>query len=54
MTPNDVAEQTLNALGKGPIFIPGAVNKLARFLLMRLLSRKAAVNLMVQNTGGLS
>jgi len=54
MTANDVAEQTLNALGKGPIFVPGAVNKLARFLLMRLLSRKAAVNLMVRNTGGLS
>jgi len=54
MAADVVAEQTLNALGKGPIFIPGAVNKLARFFLMRLLSRKAAVNLMVQNTGGLS
>jgi len=54
MAPSDVAEQTLNALGKGPIFIPGAVNKIARFLLMRMLSRKAAVNLMVKNTGGLS
>jgi uncharacterized protein len=54
MTANDVAEQTLNALGKGPIFIPGGINKLARFLLMRLLSRKSAINLMVQNTGGLS
>ena len=50
----DVAEQTLNALGKGPIVIPGAVNKLARFVLMRLLSRRAAIAIMSQNTGGLS
>jgi short-subunit dehydrogenase len=49
-----VAEQTLNALGKGPIFVPGAVNKLARFVLMRLLSRRAAIAIMAQNTGGLS
>jgi short-subunit dehydrogenase len=49
-----VAEQTLNALGKGPIIIPGAVNKVARFLLMRLLSRRAAIAIMAKNTGGLS
>jgi short-subunit dehydrogenase len=50
----DVAEQTLNALGKGPIVIPGAVNKVARFLLTRLLSRRAAIGIMAKNTGGLS
>jgi uncharacterized protein len=49
-----VAEQTLNALGKGPIIIPGAVNKVARFLLMRLLSRRAAIGIMAKNTRGLS
>lgn len=49
-----VAEQTLNALGKGPIFVPGAVNKLARFVLMRLMSRRSAIAIMSQNTGGLS
>ncbi|MDR2702085.1 MAG: SDR family NAD(P)-dependent oxidoreductase [Spirochaetaceae bacterium] len=54
MAAGDVAEQALNALGKGPVFIPGAVNKFARFLFMRLLSRKAAVNIMDKNTGGLS
>jgi short-subunit dehydrogenase len=54
MAANDVAEQALNALGKGPVFIPGGVNKFARFLIARLLSRKAAVNLMLKNTGGLS
>jgi short-subunit dehydrogenase len=49
-----VAEQTLRALGKGPIVIPGAVNKLARFTLTRLLSRRTAIAIMSQNTGGLS
>jgi uncharacterized protein len=50
----EVAEQTLNALGKGPIVVPGTVNKLARFTLMRLLSRRAAIAIMSKNTGGLS
>ena len=54
LTPEAVAEQTLNALGHGPIVIPGAVNKLGRFVLTRLLSRRAAIAIMSQNTGGLS
>jgi uncharacterized protein len=49
-----VAEHALNALGKGPIVVPGTVNKLARFVLMRLLSRRAAIAIMSKNTGGLS
>ena len=49
-----VAEQTLAALGRGPIVIPGAVNKIGRFVLARLLSRKVAIALMSKNTGGLS
>lgn len=51
---DEVAEQTLKALGKGPIVIPGMVNKIGRFLLTRMLSRKAAINIMSKNTGGLS
>ena len=54
MTARNVAEQTLQALGKGPIVIPGGVNKLARFVLTRLLTRNAAIGIMAQNTGGLS
>jgi short-subunit dehydrogenase len=50
----DVAEQTLKALGKGPIVIPGVVNKLARFTLTRLVSRRTAIAIMSKNTGGLS
>jgi uncharacterized protein len=49
-----VAEQTLNALGSGPIVIPGAINKAGRFVLTRLLSRKAAIALMAKKTGGLT
>jgi len=54
LTAKEVAEQTLKALGKGPIVIPGAVNKLAKFVLTRLLTKKAAIGIMSQNTGGLS
>jgi short-subunit dehydrogenase len=50
----DVAEQTLKALGKGPIVIPGGVNKIARFVLTRLLTKRAAIGIMSKNTGGLS
>jgi short-subunit dehydrogenase len=55
MEAKDVAEQTLNALAKnkGPIVVPGGSNKFGRFLLTRLMSRKAAVNFMSKSTGGL-
>ena len=49
-----VAEGALNALGHGPVFVPGAVNKVARVLLTRLLSRRAAIAIISKNTGGLS
>jgi len=54
MTASAVAEQTLNALGKGPIIVPGGVNKIGRFVLTRLLTRKTAIGIMSKNTGGLS
>ena len=44
-----VAERSLDALGHGPIVVPGGVNKLALFLLRRLLSRRGAVRLMQDN-----
>ncbi|MCL1928494.1 MAG: SDR family NAD(P)-dependent oxidoreductase [Treponema sp.] len=50
----DVAEQTLKALGKGPVVVPGSVNKIARFVFTRLLTKKAAIGIMSKNTGGLS
>ena len=54
MSAQAVAEQTLAWLGRGPIVIPGGVNKIGRFVLTRVLSIKAAISLMSKNTGGLS
>jgi short-subunit dehydrogenase len=54
MTADCVAEQTLNALGRGPVVIPGGINKIAGFVLKRLLTKKAAIGIMSGNTGGLS
>ncbi len=51
---SEVAEQTLKALDRGPIIIPGTINKIGRFVLTRLLSRRAAIAIMSKNTGGLS
>ncbi|MCL2806172.1 MAG: SDR family NAD(P)-dependent oxidoreductase [Treponema sp.] len=54
LTASKVAQLTLKALGKGPVIVPGFVNKIARFALARLMSRKAAIETMSKNTGGLS
>jgi len=54
MTAKDVAESTLKALCKGPIVVPGGINKFARFLFTRVLSKKAAIDIMSKNTSGLS
>jgi short-subunit dehydrogenase len=49
-----VAEVTLDALGRGPAITPGATNRLARFVLGRLLPRRAAIAIMASSTKGLS
>jgi short-subunit dehydrogenase len=49
-----VVEKTLKALGKGPIFIPGFTNKMARFFMGRVLPRKSAISIMQKNTKELS
>ncbi|MDR1785597.1 MAG: SDR family NAD(P)-dependent oxidoreductase [Spirochaetaceae bacterium] len=54
LTAEAVAEATLNALGKGPVCVPGLVNKLARFFMMRLMPRKGAIKIMAANTRSLS
>ncbi len=41
-----VAESTLDRLGRGPLYIPGGVNKLASFMLGRVMSRRRAVTIM--------
>ena len=54
LDPAVVAERTLHALGRGATVTPGAINRIARFVLGRVLSRRAAVALMAKNTRGLT
>lgn len=49
-----VAEDTLKALGKGPIIIPGFTNKMAHFFMNRIFPRKWAISIMDKNTKDLS
>jgi uncharacterized protein len=50
---SEVAERTLDALGDGPTVIPGALNKVATFIMGRLLSRAGTVKLMGKTTEAL-
>ena len=54
LDPAEVAEKTLRALGRGPRFVPGIINKLAAVIMERLLPRRGAVGLMAANTRDLS
>lgn len=49
-----VAEKTLDALGHGPVVVPGAINRVARFVLGRVLPRRAAINIFARSTKELS
>ncbi len=46
MTPREVAAETLAALGKRPVVIPGRGNRLANVLMQRVFPRKMAIALM--------
>jgi hypothetical protein len=48
-----VAAATLDALGEGPLVIPGGVNKLAAFVMRRVMSRAGSVRLMGKQTDAL-
>jgi len=54
LDPAQVAEKTLKSLGKRPVTVPGFTNKIARFLMGRLLPRKSAIAMMKKNTESLS
>lgn len=41
MSADAVAEQALKSLGRKPVLIPGAINKIQRFVFTRLLPRRA-------------
>lgn len=46
----EVVEQALKALGKGPTVVPGRFNRFANFLMSRLMPRKTAISIMNANT----
>jgi short-subunit dehydrogenase len=46
MNPEQVVQEALNALGKGPYIIPGRVNRLASFVMRHLLPRRTAIKFM--------
>ena len=50
----EVANHTLDALGRGPVVIPGTVNRIARFALGRLLPRRTAIDIFARSTKDLS
>jgi hypothetical protein len=51
--PHQVARETIDALGKGPLVVPGRFARIASFLMRYLLPRKTAVTVMGKATGKL-
>lgn len=51
---SDVAEITLRAVGRGPRVVPGLVNRVAAWVLARLLPRRWAIAIMASSTRSLS
>lgn len=49
-----VANVTLDALGRGPVVVPGSVNRIARFVLGRILPRRAAIGIFARSTRDLA
>ena len=50
MKPIDVARESLDALGKGPTFVPGLAYRFSAFLTSRLMPRRAVVKMMADTT----
>jgi short-subunit dehydrogenase len=54
LEPAEVAQQTLEALGHGPVVVPGWVNRIVSFAMRHALPRGVAVRLMAANTKDLA
>jgi short-subunit dehydrogenase len=50
LDPEEVAEECLRKLGKEPSFITGRGNRVASFVMQKLMTRKMAINIMGNNT----
>ncbi len=53
MEPGDVARAALSGLGRRPLVTPGGLNRVARFFMGRLVSRRAAIRLLAKSTGAM-
>ena len=53
MDPEDVVEEALRALGRGPVLVPGRFNRVADVIMSRVLPRKTAITIMGDSTSGL-
>jgi hypothetical protein len=54
LEPAFVAERALRALGRGPIVVPGGINKMAAWFMGRLVPRRAAIGIMAGSTANLA
>jgi short-subunit dehydrogenase len=50
ITPEEVVNECMNRLGKNPSFITGRGNKIASFIMQKILPRKMAINIMGNTT----
>jgi hypothetical protein len=50
MQPGRVAKKALGAIGRKPVTIPGAVNRIASSALTRMLPRRAAISILSRQT----
>lgn len=54
LDPEIVADRAIRALGRGPIVVPGLVNRLAAWVMGRLLPRRTAIRIMADSTRDLA
>ena len=54
LPPEEVVRQSLDALGRGPRFVPGRTNRIVARMIGWLLPRKTAIGIMAKNTQRLS
>jgi short-subunit dehydrogenase len=54
LDPEEVVERALRALGRGPLVIPGFVNRAANVFMSRLLPRRTAIAIMAGSTNSLA
>ena len=54
LSPEESVRLTLDALGKGPRFVPGLINRLVAQMMSRLLPRRRAIGLIARSTEQLS